>query len=78
MFMQERKSQKKPNLMFDDVWNSLLSMWNTVTYCAKCSQVQQNQASKIGGSLHTSSSITRDEHAIRIVSTLNTNDFYSL
>jgi len=78
MFMQARKTQKKPNWMFDDVWNSLLSIWNFATYCAKCSQAQQNRASEIGGILHTGGSITRYKHAIRMVSTLNTNNFDSL
>jgi len=36
--MQARKTKKKPNWMFDDVWNSLLSIWNYATYRAKCSQ----------------------------------------
>jgi len=42
------------------------------------SQAQQNRASEIGGNLHTDGSITRREHAIRMVSTLNRNRFYSL
>jgi len=76
--MQARKAKKKPTWMFDDVWNSLLSMWNTTTCRAKSSQAQQNRTSEIGGSLHTGGSITKHEHAICLVSTLNTNDFYSL
>jgi len=37
--------------MFDDVWNSLLSIQNFATYRAKCSQAQPNRASEIGGNL---------------------------
>jgi len=73
--MQARKTQKKPNWMFGDVWNSLLSIWNSATYRAKCSQAQQNRAFEIGGILHKGGSITRYEHAIRMVSTLNINNF---
>jgi len=50
----------------------------SATYHAKCSQAQQNQAFEIGGILHTDGSITRYEHAIRMVSTLNTTNFDSL
>jgi len=39
---------------------------------------QQNRASRIGGILHTDGSITIYEHVIRMVSTLNTNNFDSL
>jgi len=57
--MQAHKTQKNPNWMFDDVWNSLLSIWNSATYRAKCWQAQQNWASEIGGILHRGGSITR-------------------
>ena len=73
MLMHARKTQKKPSWMFDDVWDSMLSKWNSATYHAKCSQVQQNRASETGGSLHIGGSISRFEHAICMVSTLNTN-----
>jgi len=75
MFMIARKNEKKPTWMFDSVWESLLSKWNSVTYRAKCSQAQQNRRSEIGGSLHTSGSISRYEHAIRMVSILNITSF---
>jgi len=64
--------------MFDYVWNFLLSIWNFAIYRIKMFISPTKSASEIGDSLHISDSITRHEHAIRIVSILNTNDFYSL
>jgi len=75
MFMIAWKNEKKPTWMFDSVWESLLSKCNSVTYRAKCSQAQQNRRSEVGGSLHTSGSISRYEHAIRMVSILNITSF---
>jgi len=76
MFMIARKNEKKPAWMFDAVWDSLLSKLNSVTYQAKCSQAQENLKSETGGSLHTGGSISKYEHAIRMVSILNINTFY--
>jgi len=76
MFMIARKNEKKPTWMFDSVWESLLSKWNSVTYRVKCSQAQQHRRSEIGGSLHTGGCISRYEHAIRMVSILNITSFY--
>jgi len=53
--------------MFDEVWSSLLSKWNSHDFRAKCIQAQKNRASDIGGSLHTGGSITTHEQVIRMV-----------
>jgi len=71
MLMIARKNGKKFEWMFDDIWNSLLAIWNSPLYHTKCLQARQNRASEIGGSLHTGGSITIHEHAIRMVSVTN-------
>jgi len=65
--MEARKNWIKPNWMFDEVWSSLLSKWNSPDFRAKCIQAQKNRASDSGGSLHTGDSITTHEHAICMV-----------
>ena len=67
MFMEARKNGKKPIWMFDDVWTSLLSQWNSPDFRSKCIQNQKNRTSDTGGSLHTGGSISTHEHAIRMV-----------
>ncbi|XP_068474617.1 uncharacterized protein [Phaseolus vulgaris] len=70
MFMEARKNGKKPIWMFDDVWTSLLSQWNSPDFRSKCSQNQKNRTSDTGGSLHTGGSISTHEHAIRMAKQL--------
>jgi len=53
--------------MFDDVWSSLLSKWNSPDFRAKSIRAQKNRASDTGGSLHTGGSISTHELAIRMV-----------
>ena len=65
--MEARKNGKKPIWMFDDVWTSLLSQWNSPDFRSKCMQNQKNRTSDTGGSLHTGGSISTHEHAIRMV-----------
>ncbi|XP_068466453.1 uncharacterized protein [Phaseolus vulgaris] len=62
--MEARKNGKKPIWMFDDVWTSLLSQWNSPDFRSKCSQNQKNRTSDTGGSLHTGGSISTHEHVI--------------
>ncbi|XP_068494887.1 uncharacterized protein [Phaseolus vulgaris] len=70
MFMEARKNGKKPIWMFDDVWTSLLSQWNSPDFRSKCVQNQKNRTSDTGGSLHTGGSISTHEHAIRMAKQL--------
>jgi len=42
MFMDARKTGKKRNWMFDEVWSSLLLKWNSPDFRAKCNQAQKN------------------------------------
>jgi len=59
--------REQPIWMFDDVWTSLLSQWNSPHFRSKCIQNQKNQTSNTGGSLHIGGSISTHEHAIRMV-----------
>ena len=67
MFMEAKLKKKKNIWMFDSVWSSLLLKWNSHGFHVKCIQAQKNQASDMGGSLHTSGSTSTHKHAICMV-----------
>jgi len=50
--------------MFDDVWTSFLSQWNSLDFRVRCIQAQKIWTSNAGGSLHTDGSINIHEHVI--------------
>jgi len=52
-FREARKASQCPYWLGDDVWNNLLTHWNSPTYRNKCVIAQRNQGSEKGGSLHT-------------------------
>ncbi|XP_027923479.1 uncharacterized protein LOC114181270 isoform X2 [Vigna unguiculata] len=66
IFMEARKTGKKPYWMFDRVWNSLLVQWNQPEFRSKSARNQKNRESEKGGCLHTGGSITIHEHALRM------------
>ncbi|QCD78554.1 putative transposase [Vigna unguiculata] len=70
IFMEARKTGKKPHWMFDRVWNSLLAKWNQPEFRSKSAHNQKNRASEKGGCLHTGGSITIHDDALRMVEQL--------
>ncbi|XP_020205872.1 uncharacterized protein LOC109791032 [Cajanus cajan] len=70
MFLEARKTGKKPTWMFDRVWHELLAKWNQPEFRSKSARNQKNRASEKGGSLHTGGSITIHEHALRMAQEL--------
>ena len=78
MLMEARKANKKPDWIFDDVWNSLLGKWNEPGFRTKCAQARSNRASEKGGAMHTGGSLSTHEHAIRMVTKLKKDNYFML
>ncbi|KAG5022827.1 hypothetical protein JHK82_018727 [Glycine max] len=64
MFVDARKTHKKPRWLGDGVSNRVLAHCNTKTFHAKSAQDAINRASEKGGTLHTDGSISMHDHAM--------------